>query len=64
MKYTVTLSIAAFETVEVEATSFEEAEKSAAESFKGLMNMDMDPVEITEVYGIYASREDGIEKEL
>lgn len=64
MKYTVLLSIAAYDTIEVEATSFEEAAETAAESFKGLLSMDMSPVEITEVYGIHASREDGVSKEL
>lgn len=64
MKYTVLLSIAAYDTVEIEADSFEEAAEAAAESFKGLMTMDMSPVEITEVYGIFASREDGTSKEL
>lgn len=63
MKYKVVLSIAAYETVEVEAESFEEAEQKASESFQGLVTKDQDPVEITEVYAIYASSETGEEKE-
>ena len=64
MKYTVTLSVAAYEAVEVEADSFESAEEKAVEKFKGLLTMNMEPVEITEVYGIHAVNEDGEAKEL
>lgn len=63
MKYAVLLSIAAYETVVVDAESFEEAEQKATESFTGLVTKDQDPVDVTEVYAIYARSETGEEKE-
>lgn len=63
MKYSVVLSVAAYKTVEVDANSFEEAEQKAAESLPGLVTEEMEPVEVTDVYAIYACSEIGEEKE-